>query len=273
MRFNDSSMAAMMLVLFVTAAMVAVAVTEKACCFPKQFEGVLGMVTHTMGHRPKRVTTMARYSIDYTNQKLATNELILSHGHKPLNVSVFVDFKAEKHYAVLWEKKWCCARNMSAPMAPRCGLDNATYMGTETFGAGSSALRVTNWGIRFRMHRLRVATEITVTKKNCVPFSQFVMGRAGFTHFVQMASFFNNSLGIKSPSVFTPPDFCKKDAGDCALTLELPEATQHIVDSVTEVMEDSEMNSDQLMNGDTMNSNQVKPEQGLKEDLISDWKM
>ena len=268
-------MAAMMLVLFVTAAMVTVAVTETACCFPKQYEGVLGMSTHTMRrHHPKHVMTFARYSIDYTNQKLATNELIFSHGHKPLNVSLFIDFKAKKHYAVLWEKKWCCARNMSAPMAPRCGLTNATYHGTETFGVGASALRVTNWGIHVHMHRLRIATEISVTKKNCVPFSQMVMGRAGRTPFVQRAAFFNNSLGIKSTSVFTPPDFCKKDAGDCALTLELPDATQHIVDSVTMmVTEDAEMSSDELMNGDPMASNHVKPDQALKEDLMSDWKM
>ena len=39
------------------------------------------------------------------------------------------------------------------------------------------------------------------------------------------------------------------------------------------VTEDAEMSSDELMNGDSMDSNQVKPDQALKEDLMSDWKM
>ena len=207
-------------------------VTEKPCCFPEQYQGILGMVTQTLGHRPSKIGTMANFSIDYKNEKIAVYEQIHAHRHT-MNMSLFMDFKAKKQYTVFWEKKWCCALNMSQVMQPRCALNNATFMGSAYFGVGASALATTAWGIHVCKPGLKVSAEIVVTQKNCIPFNQIVMGRSHFTPFLQIVSYYNNTLGIQDPGVFTPPDFCKKEAQDCGQTMELPAATQHIVDFVT----------------------------------------
>lgn len=231
-------MATVMMVLFVTMTVaVTVAMTEKPCCFPEQYEGTLGMLTQTLGCKPSKVGTMANFSIDYKNERIAVYEQIHAR-RRTIKMSVYMDFKAKKQYTVIWEKKWCCARNMSLPMSPRCALNNATFMGSAYFGVGKSALATSGWGIQGRMPHLRFSAEVVVTQKNCIPFSQIVMGRSRFTPFIQLASYYNNTLGIKDPGVFTPPDFCKKDdAQDCAVTMEMPAATQHIVDFITREME------------------------------------
>ena len=227
-------MAVMLMVLFVAAMMVAVTVTEKPCCYPEQYEGILGMMTQTLGRRPSRTGTMAYYSVDYTAGRVASFEQRHRYG-RTTNMSVIIDFKAKKQYTVYWEKKWCCTKNVSLSMRPRCALENATFKGTGYFGAGDSTLQTSAWGVHMSMPRLRFSSEVVVTSDNCVPFSQRVMGQSESTPFFQMVSYYNNTLGIKDPGVFTPPDFCKKDdfAPYCILTSDLPAATRHIVDSVT----------------------------------------
>ena len=233
-------MAVMLMVTFVVTAVVTVTMAEKPCCYPEQYEGVLGMMTQTLGRTPSRTGSMAFYSIDYTNERVASFEQRHRYG-RTVNMSVIHDFKAQKQYTVFWEKKWCCTKSVSLPMRPRCALDNATFKGTGYFGTGDSALLTTAWGIHMSMPRLRFSSEIVVTSDNCVPFSQRVEGRSESTPFIQLVTYLNNTLGIKDPGVFTPPDFCKKDdfAPYCILTSDLPAATQHIVDSVTTTPEDA----------------------------------
>ena len=232
-------MAVMLMVTFVTAMMVTVTLAEKACCYPEQYEGILGMMTQTLGRTPSRTGTMAYYSVDYTTGRVASFEQRHMYG-RTVNMSVILDFKAQKQYTIFWEKKWCCTKSVSLSMRPRCALDNATFKGIGYFGTGDSALQTSAWGVHMSMPGLRFSSEVVVTSDSCVPFSQLVMGRSENTPFLQLASYYNNTLGIKDPGVFTPPDFCKKDdyAPYCILTSDLPAATQHIVDSVTMMPED-----------------------------------
>ena len=146
---------------------------------------------------------------------------------------MILDFKAKKQYTIFWEKKWCCTKSVSVSMRPRCAPDNATFKGTAYFGTGDSALQKSGWGIHMSMPRLRFSSEVVVTSNNCVPSSQLVMGRSESTTFLQLVSYYNNTIGIKDPGVFTPPDFCNNYAPCCILSSDLPAATQHIVDSVT----------------------------------------
>jgi len=256
-------MASMMMVLFVTLAVtVTVAMTVKPCCFPEQYEGNLAVLTQKLGFRPSKVGTMANFSIDYKNEKIAVNEEIFAR-RRMMKISMYLDFKAKKQYIVFWEKKRCCAQNLTVAMQPRCALNNATYTGSVYFGVGASALSTTTWGITAFMPHLRIATEIAVTQKNCVPFSQIVTGRSRFSSFLQIVSYYNNTLGIKDPGVFTPPDFCKKDnAQDCTVTREMPAATQHIVDFVTTEMEKP---ASQTEPNDPLESNESFKTDGLSD--------
>ena len=229
-----------------------VAVTEKPCCFPEQYEGILGMITQMLGHRPSKTAIMATYAIDYKNKQVEVSEQIFAHRRR-MNMSVFMDFKAKKQYIVIWEMKHCCVKSMSQPMAPRCGLNNATFMGSSYFGVGASALATTSWGIRISTPDIRGSTVLTVTQENCIPLGQFVTGRSHFTSLIEIVSYFNNTLGIQDPGVFTPPDFCKKEAQNCGQTVELPAATQHIVDFVTVKPENPGMKDDHLKTNEVLN--------------------
>ena len=256
-------MTSMMMVLFVTLAVtVTVAMTEKPCCFPAQFEGHVAVLTQKLGFRPSKVGAMGNYYVDYKNEKIAVDEEVFAR-RRMTKMSTYLDFKEKKQYNVFWEKKWCCTKNLTVAMQPRCALNNATYMGSVYFGVGASALSTTAWGITAIMPHLRTATEIVVTKKNCIPFSEVITTRSRLTNLLQIVSYFNHTLGIKDPGVFTPPDFCKKhNAQDCAVTEEMPAATQHIVDFVTTEMEKPES---QTKPNDPLESNESFKTDGLSD--------
>ena len=75
-------------------------------------------------------------------------------------------------------------------------------------------------------------------------------------------SYFNNTLGIKDPGVFTPPDFCKKDSAQDCGTTEMPAATQHIVDFITTEMEEPESQTEP---NDPLESNEAFKTGGMSD--------
>ena len=199
----------MLMVLFVTAT---VTVAEKPCCYPEQYEGSIGLVSHSPGFQQSQLV-MANYSVDYKNKRVASYEQTQRNGETmKMGRSAILDFKAKKQYSIIWEKRWCSACNISFPMPSRCALNNATFMGSTYFGVGASALATTAW--RSDEHTLRhriFPRAVVITQKNCVPMSEIVIGGI----FLQIISYYNNTLGIQDPGVFTPPDFCKKEVQDC----------------------------------------------------------
>lgn len=91
-------------------------------------------------------------------------------------------------------------------MASPCAFNNATFRGSAYLGVGLSTLATTTWDMCVNNScHFNVAIVLVDTQKQCLPVNEFTVGVLKGYSIIQITSFYN-TLGIKDPGVFTPPE-------------------------------------------------------------------
>lgn len=221
---------------------------KKPCCTPPQWEGkaIMSFQAYYLGHVREVMEFMPKISLDFTNGKFAVDDMIFSRRGR-YHVKTIADYSSSTAYITLPESKRCFKKRIAGTMQRgHCIPKNATYSGSWSLGLTKGGLPVDIWTVRRggeendttlrfeneggdwkakdldtedeedcpNCHRRFFMAGSMVTSKGCIPVQAFMASRGRIGRKQGSVQFHDITGGIKSPSVFTPPAYCKKDEYD-----------------------------------------------------------
>ncbi|XP_046551984.1 mammalian ependymin-related protein 1-like [Haliotis rubra] len=127
------------------------------------------------------------------------------------------DYNTNTMYVIDVLKRTCQKTKSNLPFNNGCVPDDAKQVFDMTIGAGSETLQTKIYSMRLQQASTLMDINFSVTEKQCVPVGENWVGSVNNVKMVMSVGFFDITLGIKDPSVFTPPAFCKQNiTGDAA---------------------------------------------------------
>ncbi|XP_066286191.1 mammalian ependymin-related protein 1-like [Branchiostoma lanceolatum] len=177
---------------------------QKPCCTPDQWEGTTQelqgfLVDDKLG----TVYGTVEVSYDFTNQKLALAENLNETGSGNTKLKVIQDYKKGTQYAI--QGNSCMEFALKGSMRKQCIPDNATHIGTFSFGGMApdglecDAFMTTVAGMD------NVYAISDMTRDGCYPVTQVSVNLMREHSTMTTQVFTDVTPGIKDPSIFTPP--------------------------------------------------------------------
>ncbi|XP_038059121.1 ependymin-related protein 1-like isoform X2 [Patiria miniata] len=190
-------------VLFLLLVAVALSQAQKKCCFPDQYESMDGQITGLVQSGQGTVQlASAQIAFDYTNRRLG--EIVTVQGS--MYQEVF-DYNKGVLYVINLTMKTCQKVPLPTMQMQHCVPSNATYVGS--FYAGDHKLNADTFSYSINEGSAVGNVTLSVSKDNCIPFSQTFVGSSGGNQMLTVAGFVNYTPGIQDPSkYFTIPNYC-----------------------------------------------------------------
>ncbi|XP_038059727.1 development-specific protein LVN1.2-like [Patiria miniata] len=190
-------------VLFLLLVVVALSQAQKQCCHPDQFEAMDGLITASVQSGQGMVqTTGIQFAFDYTNRRLG--ELLQMSGSMYQYV---LDYNKGVIYVINLTMKTCQKSPLPTMQMQHCVPSNATYGGS--FYAGDHKLNADTFSYSVNDGSNVGNVTLSVTKDNCIPFSETFIGSSGGIQTLTVGVYVNYSPGIQDPSkYFTIPNYC-----------------------------------------------------------------
>ena len=142
--------------------------------------------------------------------RVAVNEEITT-GSTNSKVTVIEDLKAKQMYVITKSTKSCIKLPLpNSPMFPSTKpcTNNFTFLGSQKLGMTDEALDVNVYQVK-STSPYGLMLELYLTKNKCLPvFESFMAAYPGASQ-VQGQVYSDVTLGIKDPSVFDLPEYCK----------------------------------------------------------------
>jgi len=185
----------------------------RPCCSPTQFEGTLseldtyykkgGFFHHGKGGV---VSSLIGLSYDGENKLVAMDEHIYARNHS-MNQKVILNFQEKQIYVIRDSR--CVTTKLRQTFKPSCLPKNATYTGSYYLGSGANKVSMNGFQVAYPLgDEEGVLIYASVQSNNCLFVSEVHMGRMKKAKFFGVLSLVDATLGIKDPSVFTPPSSC-----------------------------------------------------------------
>jgi len=180
----------------VALALIAAAIAQQRVCVPPVWEGLEINYDIQQDFRG-----FFNISYDSTNQRVrvfAAEEA----GNRRGRFETIALFQSKTLYEIDHVANRCRKVPLNQPFEPDCLPSNATFATSATLGI---TLPVDVYRVQFGNGQDVVRGEVVVAHAGNVPVSSLTFSpRAGLDH----SNFFDITLGIKNPIVFTPPSIC-----------------------------------------------------------------
>ncbi|XP_046547175.1 mammalian ependymin-related protein 1-like isoform X2 [Haliotis rubra] len=191
--------------------------TAKNCCFPKQWEGFQGGIGGVnAGGQGQAVQIVTKIAFDAVGRRVFTYTNSTTAAGMS-STKLIRDFNTNTMYVIDVLKRICQKTKPTALFNNGCVPDAAKQVFDMTIGAGSETLQAKIYTMRLQQASTLLNITLSVTEKQCVPVGEYWVGSVNNVKTVMSMQYFDITLGIKDPSVFTPPAFCKQNiTGDAA---------------------------------------------------------
>ncbi|XP_067653881.1 ependymin-related protein 1-like [Haliotis asinina] len=185
--------------------------TAKNCCLPKQWEGFQGGIGGVQtAQGGQAVQTVAKISFDAIGLRVyAYSNSTTAAGMS--STKLIQDYKTNTMYVIDVLKRTCQKTKTNLPFNDGCVPDQAKQVFDMTLGAGSETLQTRIYSMRLQQPSTLLDINLSVTEKQCVPVGENWVGSVNKVKLVMSMGYFGITPGIKDPSVFNPPSFCKQN--------------------------------------------------------------
>ncbi|XP_046364512.2 development-specific protein LVN1.2-like [Haliotis rufescens] len=183
----------------------------KNCCLPRQWEGFQGGIGGVeAGGEGQAVRTVSRIAFDAESRRVyAYTNSTTAKGVS--SMKIIQDYNTNTMFVIDVMKRTCLKSNNTLPFNNGCVPDDAKRVFDMTMGAGSETLQVKIFAMRLEQVKTLLDINFSVTEKQCVPVGENWTGSLNDNKIAMSFGYFGITPGIKDPSVFTPPAFCKQN--------------------------------------------------------------
>jgi len=172
------------------------------CCFPDQWEGMLGGAIfryHAFQPSPKVTTVLAKLVYDWTQKKRA---MILENSEGAVLAKSIEDLNEKRQYIVKDDE--CHYYKLRSYYERACTDGYKPY--PFRFGTKDEGLNMVSYVKKTDNY----VDAISVIQPHCLPGSENYIGQSGiFSSVNANTDFYDITPGIKDPSVLVPPKGCK----------------------------------------------------------------
>jgi len=204
----------MQLVLLVLSCFVGVALSQgseegRRCCIPQQFEGILHEAGGYYAKKYEKDGVFAKsigVHYDGVHERVALG-MIDSESHS--RVKIIYDY-AEGHVYLIRNGN-CTHVPLHAHFKQPCIPAEATFRGAFHLGFGDNRLHLHGWSVPVHTREGDLFhVHFAMEPESCMPVTELAAGEVRGVDSVMVLSYSDLSAGIKDPSVFFPPAYCRQ---------------------------------------------------------------
>ncbi|XP_048242747.1 development-specific protein LVN1.2-like [Haliotis rufescens] len=183
----------------------------KNCCLPRQWEGFLGGIGGLVaGGEGQVIQTISRIAFDAESRRVyAYTNSTTAKGVS--SMKIIQDYNTSTMFVIDEMTRTCQKTKNTLPFNNGCVPDDAKRVFDMTIGEGSETLQVKIFAMRLQQAKTLLDIQFSVTEKQCVPVGENWTGSVNGVKMVMSMGYFGITPGVKDPSVFTPPSFCKQN--------------------------------------------------------------
>ncbi|XP_031564116.1 mammalian ependymin-related protein 1-like isoform X1 [Actinia tenebrosa] len=177
-------------------AVLGIAHSSKPCKSPTMWEG-----EESLEIDAKDLAMYLKVSYDAVNERVRALVQVDSAQYEYI-----ILYNKHRLYSIVRSTGECKVSKYDKPFVPAQVPDNATFVGDAYFGLKNTGLSYKTYYGTFAAESSKGDYVLCVTDDACIPFFSKVTVKG----MIIRESFYNVELGIKDPSVFTPPKSCKE---------------------------------------------------------------